>query len=344
MKILVTGTAGFIGSHVVKTLLAQGHEAVGLDSINDYYGVDLKYARLAEAGIERERIEEKILVQSSLYPLYRFIKLDLMDRVELAHLFETEGFEIVVNLAAQAGVRYSIENPYAYVESNIMGFLNILENCRHYPVRHLVYSSSSSIYGLNEKIPHGEADQVDTPVSLYAATKKSDELMAHAYSKLYNIPTTGVRFFTVYGPWGRPDMAPYLFMKAVMSGEPIKVFNHGQLRRDFTYIDDIVEGLIKIAAQPCTLPIPYQIYNIGNSTPIELMHFISVIEQTTGCKAIKQMVDMQPGDVVCTYADTSRLQHDFGYKPATSVEEGIRRFYDWYVAYTAMPNIVSSPT
>lgn len=344
MKILVTGTAGFIGSYAVKALLAQGHEVVGLDSINNYYDVELKYARLAETGIQREKIEEKVLLQSTRHPLYRFIKLDLMDREELARLFENERFDVVVNLAAQAGVRYSIENPYAYVESNILGFLNILENCRHYPVQHLIYSSSSSIYGLNDKVPYAEDDQVDTPVSLYAATKKSDELMAHAYSKLYGIPTTGVRFFTVYGPWGRPDMAPYLFMKAVMNGDPIKVFNHGQMRRDFTYIDDIIEGLIKIVAHPATTPIPYRIYNIGNSSPVELLHFISVIEQTTGRKAIRQMMDMQPGDVVCTYADTNRLQQDFGYKPVTSVEEGIRRFYDWYVAYTAMPTIVSNPT
>lgn len=343
MKILVTGTAGFIGSYVVKALLAEGHEAVGLDSINDYYDVELKYARLVEAGIQREMIEEKVLVQSSHYPLYRFIKLDLTDRAELTRLFETERFEVVLNLAAQAGVRHSIENPYAYIESNVMGFLNILENCRHYPVRHLIYASSSSIYGLNEKVPYEEDDQVDTPVSLYAATKKSDELMAHAYSKLYGIPTTGVRFFTVYGPWGRPDMAPYLFMKAVMAGEAIKVFNHGQMRRDFTYIDDIIEGVMKMVAHPSTDSIPYRIYNIGNSTPVELEHFISVIEQTTGRKAIRQMMDMQPGDVVCTYADTSRLQQDFGYKPVTSVEEGIRRFYDWYVAYTNMPNTVSNP-
>lgn len=344
MKILVTGTAGFIGSYAVKALLAQGHEVVGLDAINSYYAVELKYARLAEAGIHRDSIEEKVLVQSSCYPLYRFIKLNLIDRAELTHLFETERFDVVINLAAQAGVRYSIENPYAYIESNVSGFLNILENCRHFPVRHLVYSSSSSIYGLNEKVPYAEDDQTDTPVSLYAATKKSNELMAHAYSKLYNIPTTGVRFFTVYGPWGRPDMAPYLFMKAVMAGEPIKVFNHGQMRRDFTYIDDIIEGVMKIVNHPSADPIPYRIYNIGNSAPVELMHFIEVIEQTTGRKAIRQLMDMQPGDVVCTYADTSRLQQDFGYKPMTSIEEGIRRFYDWYVAYTTMPNTVSSPT
>lgn len=344
MKILVTGTAGFIGSYAVKALLAQGHEVIGLDSINNYYDVELKYARLAETGIRREKIEEKVLVQSNRYPLYRFIKLDLIDRDELTRLFESERFEVVLNLAAQAGVRYSIENPYAYVESNVLGFLNILENCRHFPVRHLVYASSSSIYGLNEKVPYAEDDQVDTPVSLYAATKKSNELMAHAYGKLYGIATTGIRFFTVYGPWGRPDMAPYLFMKAVMSGEPIKVFNHGQMRRDFTYIDDIIEGVMKIIPHPSTASIPYQIYNLGNSSPVELLHFIEVIEQTTGRKAVRQMMDMQPGDVVCTCADTSRLQHDFGYKPMTSVEEGVRRFYDWYMAYTDMPNTVSNPT
>lgn len=333
MKVLVTGTAGFIGSYVVKGLLAQGHEVVGLDNLNTYYDVVLKYARLADAGIEQEKIEEKVLVQSSRYPLYRFTKLDLTDREALTALFETEQFDKVVNLAAQAGVRYSIENPYAYIESNVMGFLNLLENCRRHPVGHLVYASSSSIYGMNEKTPYAEDDQVDTPVSLYAATKKSDELMAHAYSKLYGIPTTGVRFFTVYGPWGRPDMAPYLFMKAVLNGEPVKIFNHGQMRRDFTYIDDIIEGVLKIIDHPSTYAVPYRIYNIGNSVPVELMNFVRVIERTTGRQAVKQMMEMQPGDVVCTYADTSRLQQDFGYKPTTTVEEGIRRFYEWYVEY-----------
>lgn len=333
MKVLVTGTAGFIGSYVVKGLLAQGHEVVGLDNLNTYYDVVLKYARLADAGIEQEKIEEKVLVQSSRYPLYRFTKLDLTDREALTALFETEQFDKVVNLAAQAGVRYSIENPYAYIESNVMGFLNLLENCRRHPVGHLVYASSSSIYGMNEKTPYAEDDQVDTPVSLYAATKKSDELMAHTYSKLYGIPTTGVRFFTVYGPWGRPDMAPYLFMKAVLNGEPVKIFNHGQMRRDFTYIDDIIEGVLKIIDHPSTYAVPYRIYNIGNSVPVELMNFVRVIERTTGRQAVKQMMEMQPGDVVCTYADTSRLQQDFGYKPTTTVEEGIRRFYEWYVEY-----------
>lgn len=333
MKILVTGAAGFIGSYMVKALAAQGNEVVGLDIINSYYDVRLKYDRLADTGIAKEQIEENKMVQSSVYSSYRFVKMDLTDRVSLTRLFETEQFDIVVNLAAQAGVRYSIENPYAYIESNVVGFVNLLECCRHYPVRHLVYASSSSIYGLNEKVPYAETDKTDSPVSLYAATKKSNELMAHAYSKLYHIPTTGVRFFTVYGPWGRPDMAPFLFMKAILNGEPIKVFNHGEMRRDFTYIDDIVEGVMNIITHPSTEALPFRIYNIGNSAPVELMNFISVIENTAGKKAVKEMMGMQPGDVVCTYADTTRLEKDFGYKPSTSIEEGIGKFYEWYVKY-----------
>lgn len=333
MKALVTGAAGFIGSYTVKALVAQGCEVVGLDNINSYYDVQLKYDRLADTGIAKESIEKDILLPSAKYPSYRFIKMDLTDREGLTNLFKDEHFDIVVNLAAQAGVRYSIENPYAYIESNIVGFLNLLECCRHYPVNHLVYASSSSIYGLNDKAPYAETDKADSPVSLYAATKKSNELMAHAYSKLYSIPTTGVRFFTVYGPWGRPDMAPCLFMKAILNGDPIKVFNNGQMRRDFTYIDDIIAGLMKIIAHPSADPIPFYIYNIGNSAPVELMDFISVIEKTAGKTAIKQMMGMQPGDVVCTYADTGRLEKDFGYKPSTSIEEGIQKFYDWYVGY-----------
>ena len=326
MKALVTGAAGFIGSYTVKALVAQGCEVVGLDNINSYYDVQLKYDRLADTGITKESIEKDILLPSAKYPSYRFIKMDLTDREGLTNLFKDEHFDIVVNLAAQAGVRYSIENPYAYIESNIVGFLNLLECCRHYPVNHLVYASSSSIYGLNDKVPYAETGEADSPVSLYAATKKSNELMAHAYSKLYSIPTTGVRFFTVYGPWGRPDMAPCLFMKAILNDDPIKVFNNGQMRRDFTYIDDIIAGLMKIIAHPSADPIPFYIYNIGNSAPVELMDFISVIEKTAGKTAIKQMMGMQPGDVVCTYADTGRLEKDFGYKPSTSIEEGIQKF------------------
>lgn len=333
MKILVTGAAGFIGSYMVKALAAQGNEVVGLDIINSYYDVRLKYDRLSDTGIAEEQIAENKMVQSNVYSSYRFVKMDLTDRVNLTRLFETEQFDIVVNLAAQAGVRYSIENPYAYIESNVVGFVNLLECCRHYPVRHLVYASSSSIYGLNEKVPYAETDKTDSPVSLYAATKKSNELMAHAYSKLYHIPTTGVRFFTVYGPWGRPDMAPFLFMKAILNGESIKVFNHGEMRRDFTYIDDIVEGVMNIITHPSTEALPFRIYNIGNSAPVELMNFISVIENTAGKKAVKEMMGMQPGDVVCTYADTTRLEKDFGYKPSTSIEEGIGKFYEWYVKY-----------
>ncbi|MEN6619427.1 MAG: NAD-dependent epimerase/dehydratase family protein [Rikenellaceae bacterium] len=342
MKILITGAAGFIGFYTVKYLAEMGHEVVGLDNINDYYAVELKYSRLAETGVEKEKILENTSssrpVQSAKYSNYRFFKTDLADKLSLDKLFEHEHFDVVCNLAAQAGVRYSIENPYVYISSNILGFLNILEACRKYPVKHLVYASSSSVYGLNEKVPFSETDRVDTPVSLYAATKKSDELMAHAYSKLYNIPTTGVRFFTVYGPWGRPDMAPLLFMKAIIEGKPIQVFNYGNLYRDFTYIDDIIKGLAAIIEKaptetrtpPSPLPsIPYKIYNIGNSKPIALMDFIVAIENVTGRKAIMNPVEMQPGDVYQTYADTSALESDFGYKPGTPIEKGINNLYEW---------------
>lgn len=333
MKALVTGAAGFIGSYTVKALLNQGHEVVGIDNINSYYDVELKYDRLAQAGILRDRISEGVKVHSSFYPSYRFIKLDLTDREGISSLFKEEHFDWVVNLAAQAGVRYSIENPYAYIESNVMGFLNILENCRHYPVQHLVYASSSSVYGMNSHIPYAETDAGDSPVSLYAATKKSDELMAHVYSQLYGLHATGVRFFTVYGPWGRPDMAPFLFLKSVLGGKPIKVFNYGHLQRDFTYIDDIIEGLMRIIPHSPEGTVPCTIYNIGNSVPVELMDFIAVIEKISERKAHKHLLGMQPGDVYCTYADTTRLQKDFGYKPSTSIEVGIRKFYDWYTSY-----------
>lgn len=333
MKVLVTGAAGFIGSHLVKALSAKDYEVVGLDNLNTYYEVELKYLRLADAGIQESEIIQSQFTQSTIYPSYRFIKLDLTDRQGMEQLFDEEKFDKVVNLAAQAGVRYSIENPYAYIQSNIVGFLNVLENCRNHKINHLIYASSSSVYGMNHKVPFQESDQVDSPVSLYAATKKADELMAHSYSKLYSIPTTGVRFFTVYGPWGRPDMAPFIFLKSILNGDPIKVFNHGQLSRDFTYIDDIVNGLMSIVDSPSKEIIPYQIYNIGNSVPVQLMDFISVIENITGLKAIKQMTDMQPGDVVCTYADITKLQNDFGYTPSTSIEEGIRNFYNWFIKY-----------
>ena len=333
MKILLTGTAGFIGSYVAEKLLERGDEVIGLDNINDYYDVNLKYGRLLKAGIHKKDIAWYKLVQSCQYPKYRFIRMNLEDRQAMQMLFANEGFHRVCHLAAQAGVRYSISNPYTYIDSNVNGFLNILEGCRHNTVQHLVYASSSSVYGLNGNSPFSEKDSIAHPVSLYAATKKSNELMAHAYSRLYDIPSTGLRFFTVYGPWGRPDMAPCLFMKAILNGDPIKVFNNGQMRRDFTYIDDIIAGLMKIIAHPSADPIPFYIYNIGNSAPVELMDFISVIEKTAAKTAIKQMMGMQPGDVVCTYADTGRLEKDFGYKPSTSIEEGIQKFYDWYVGY-----------
>lgn len=334
MKILVTGTAGFIGMHTVIALLHRGHEVVGIDNINDYYDTKLKKDRLANTGISH--IVENKLIQSELHEAYRFKKLDLTDIKGLTDLFSSEHFDAVINLAGQAGVRYSIENPFAYAQSNLIGFLNILECCRHNPVKHLVYASSSSVYGMNEKVPYSEDDKADSPVSLYAATKKSNELMAHAYSKLYGIPTTGLRFFTVYGPWGRPDMAPCLFLKAILNNEPIKVFNHGHMRRDFTYIDDIVKGVTSIAENPATGDVPFRIYNIGNSSPVDLLDFINVIENVSGHKAKMNMMDMQPGDVVTTYADTTRLERDFGYKPATSIEEGIKRFYDWYTGYGNM--------
>lgn len=331
--ILVTGAAGFIGSQLVDALLKQNYRVTGMENINSYYATSLKYARLAAAGIAQDAIHDDKPVESTTYSAYRFIKLDLADRIGMEHLFEEGKFDIVVNLAGQAGVRYSIENPYAYMESNVLGFLNILEACRYHAVKHLLYASSSSIYGMADRVPYSEDDQTDHPVSLYAATKKSDELMAYAYSKLYGIPVTGLRFFTVYGPWGRPDMAPYLFMKSILNGKPIKVFNHGNLSRDFTYIDDIINGLLLLIEHPSGESIPSRIYNIGHASPVNLLDFISTIERITGCKAVMQMEDMQPGDVYCTYADVSHLQHDFGYHPEISIEEGIRRFYDWFREY-----------
>ncbi|WP_455672355.1 NAD-dependent epimerase/dehydratase family protein [Phocaeicola sp.] len=333
-RILVTGAAGFIGSYLVKALVAGGNKVVGIDNLNDYYDVNLKYGRLKElCGIEREDIKERELCTSRLYPEYRFVWGDITDRELLPALFEAEQFDIVCNLAAQAGVRYSLINPYAYAESNLMGFLNILEACRHHQVKHLVYASSSSVYGMNEKVPFSETDRTDAPVSLYAATKKSNELMAHTYSHLYRIPVTGLRFFTVYGPWGRPDMAPFLFMHSVTKGEPIRVFNHGQMRRDFTYIDDIIQAVVRvIEGEPKEL---YKIYNIGHSKPVELMDFIRCIEKATGKEAVCRYEGMQPGDVVCTYADTTELEHDFQYLPTTDIQTGVDREYAWYQRYLA---------
>lgn len=333
MKVLVTGAAGFIGLHTVKALIEKGYDVVGLDCLNSYYDVSLKFDRLKELGIDHNRISDGVKISSLLHAKFHFVKLDLIDREGLASLFVNECFDAVINLAAQAGVRYSIENPYAYIDSNVVGFLNILENCRHHSISHLVYASSSSIYGLDEHVPYSESDQTDTPVSLYAATKKSNELMAHVYSHLYGLPTTGVRFFTVYGPWGRPDMAPFLFLKAILNDEPIKVFNHGNLSRDFTYIDDIIKGVVAILEKPSEKSNPYQIYNIGHSSPVSLMDFISIIERISGKSAQKEMVDMQPGDVLCTYADTHLLQQDFGYTPSVSIEDGIQHFYNWFIEY-----------
>lgn len=337
MKILVTGTAGFIGYHLAKRLLERGDEVVGIDSINDYYDVRLKYARLSKTGIAESEIEYSKAVQSTEYPAYRFIKLQLEDRDALQKLFAEEHFDAVMNLAAQAGVRYSLENPYAYIESNVVGFVNLLECARHNPVRHFVYASSSSVYGGNTKTPFSEDDRVDNPVSLYAATKKSNELMANVYSKLYGIPTTGLRFFTVYGPWGRPDMAPILFTKAIVAGEPIKVFNNGNLSRDFTYIDDIIEGVVRVIdkapAATDEHPVPAEVYNIGCGHPMQLMDFIRTLEKSLGKKAEMNMMPMQKGDVYTTYADTTKLERDFGYKPHVTLEEGIARFVEWYESY-----------
>jgi UDP-glucuronate 4-epimerase len=344
MKILVTGIAGFIGFHVAKKLLEQGHEVFGFDNINDYYDVNLKYARLRELGLERNSIAAKLVIQSSCYPKLRFAKLFLEDRTAMEDLFQTEQFDLVCHLAAQAGVRYSLDNPHSYAESNLIGFLNILEGCRHNNVKHLAYASSSSVYGLNSKMPLSVTDSVDHPVSLYAATKKANELMAHSYSHLYNISTTGLRFFTVYGPWGRPDMSPILFASAIASGQPIKVFNHGKMMRDFTYIDDIVEGILKVLFSPATSKedwdkhnpnaatskAPYRIYNLGNANPVELMYFIETVEKSMGKESLKEFLPMQSGDVLKTFADVSEMEHNFDFQPSTSIEVGVKLFAEWF--------------
>nr|WP_320118759.1 NAD-dependent epimerase [uncultured Marinifilum sp.] len=340
MKILVTGTAGFIGFHLAERLAKEGHQVVGIDNLNHYYDVNLKYARLAESGINRSDVEESArhpeLVSGSYclsnkYSNYRFLKIDITDLPKLEQLFAQEKFTHVVNLAAQAGVRYSIENPHVYIQSNVVGFVNLLECCRHHKIEHLVYASSSSVYGANAKIPFSEEDRVDHPVSLYAATKKSNELMAYTYSHLYNLPTTGLRFFTVYGPWGRPDMAPMLFANAITKGEPIKVFNNGDMERDFTYVDDIVEGVAK-----CLTVLPEkqphaEICNIGNSQPIKLMDFISCLEEQLGKKAQKNFMPMQDGDVKRTWADISALEQKVEYRPNTSLADGVKEFVNWHL-------------
>jgi UDP-glucuronate 4-epimerase len=346
-RVLVTGTAGFIGFHMARKLVDLGYHVTGLDSINEYYDVALKYNRLEQSGISRGQVTYNQLVTSTSYPNYQFVQLQLEDRDSLFELFANQGFEVVVNLAAQAGVRYSLTHPQVYMDSNITGFLNILEACRYHPVENLIYASSSSVYGLNEKMPFQVSSNVDHPVSLYATSKKSNELMAHTYSHLFRIPTIGLRFFTVYGPWGRPDMALFIFTKAILEDKPIRVFNHGNMERDFTYIDDIVGGIEKMVANPprpddkwdpanpdpSSSSAPYRIYNIGNSSPVKLTHFIEAIEKSLGRTAEKVLEPIQPGDVEKTWADVSALVRDYGYNPGTPVEEGIRKFVDWYKSY-----------
>jgi UDP-glucuronate 4-epimerase len=329
MQVLVTGVAGFVGYHLAQRLLAQGIEVYGIDNLNEYYDVNLKKARLTQ-----------LTPQSG----FRFQFLDLSDRPSLTQLFQDHAFDCVVNLAAQAGVRYSIDNPHAYVDSNLTGFVNLLEGCRHSHVQHLVFASSSSVYGVNPKIPFSTSDNVDHPISLYAATKKANELMAYTYSHLYGIPMTGLRFFTVYGPWGRPDMAYFKFVKAIEAGQAIEVYNHGDMQRDFTYIDDIVEGVVRVMLKPPSSEsgdlvdqAPYKLYNIGNNQPVTLRKFIEVIEQATGKEAQKIYLPMQPGDVPITYADVDELMKDVGFKPSTSIETGIGRFVEWYRQYYDAP-------
>ncbi|MBS1215490.1 MAG: NAD-dependent epimerase [Proteobacteria bacterium] len=334
MHLLVTGAAGFIGAALAHRLLDRGDTVVGLDNLNDYYEVSLKQARL-------DRLTAR--------PGFRFVKLDLADRAGMSALFASERFDAVAHLAAQAGVRYSLKKPDAYVDSNLVGFGNILEGCRHGRVAHLVYASSSSVYGLNAKMPFSEEDSVDHPVSLYAATKKANELMAHVYSHLYALPTTGLRFFTVYGPWGRPDMSPYLFIRAMLAGEPIKVFNHGEMLRDFTYVDDIVEGVVRVIDRPpapgdaslldspATSTAPYRVYNIGNSQPVPLLEYIATFERALGVKAKLDLQPMQPGDVVATAADTSALERAVGFRPSTPLAVGVQRFVDWYREFYKVP-------
>jgi UDP-glucuronate 4-epimerase len=335
LKILVTGAAGFIGFHLSKKLLDKGHEVIGLDNINDYYDVNLKYARLRNLGIKKEFAEKSFLTtQSESYSSFKFVKMDLQDKEQLIQLFEVYNFEVVCNLAAQAGVRYSLENPEAYIQSNIVGFANILECSRNFKIKHLVYASSSSVYGTNKKIPFETSDSVDHPISLYAATKKSNELMAHTYSHLYNIPTTGLRFFTVYGPWGRPDMAMYLFTDAIYKGKPIKVYNYGKMERDFTYIDDIVEGVQRVIHTSVEERKElYKIYNIGNNDSIKLTDFILEIEKNLEVESQKELLPIQPGDVEKTWANVDDLINDYQYEPSTSVKDGVREFVNWYKSY-----------
>ncbi len=344
MKILITGTAGFIGFHLAKKLIGHEFDVVGIDNINDYYSQDLKFARLNECGIKREAISWHKETQSEYFSNYRFIRMNIENKGELMSLCSREKFDVIVHLAAQAGVRYSILNPDAYAQSNLVSFLNILEVSRHNPVKHLVYASSSSVYGLNATMPFSTDHNVDHPVSLYAASKKANELMAHTYSHLYRIPTTGLRFFTVYGPWGRPDMAYFSFTEAILNGKPIQVFNNGEMKRDFTYIDDIVAGIVSIVKKPAepkenwdaknpdpsNSTAPYRIYNIGNNQPVQLLDFIKVIEKNAGKDALIEFKGMQAGDVTATWANIDDMINDFGYKPNTSIDTGLNNFVTWY--------------
>lgn len=347
MKVLITGTAGFIGFHLAELLHSQGHDVLGVDNINDYYDVNLKLSRLRVCGIDPAKINYASIVHSSTRQNLNFCKAELVDKETIFKLFDKFRPEVVINLAAQAGVRYSLSNPDTYIQSNVQGFLNILEACRKYPVLQLLYASSSSVYGLNKNMPFSVHSNVDHPVSLYAASKKANELMAHTYSHLFGIPTTGLRFFTVYGPWGRPDMALFIFTKAILENKPIEVFNHGKMERDFTYVGDIVGGISKILTSvpvgnihwnpekpdPASSPAPYRIYNIGNSKPVKLLDFIAAIEKKTGKKAIMKLMPIQAGDVEKTWADTSELKSDFDFSPHTPVQEGIDRFIEWYKNY-----------
>lgn len=334
MKILITGAAGFIGYFVSKKLIENGHQVVGLDNINDYYDVNLKYARLLQLGISSEKAKkDKLFVSSAEYENFKFIRCSLEDRTVLPEIFEQEKFDYVCNLAAQAGVRYSIENPETYIDSNIVGFLNILECCRNFKIKHLVYASSSSVYGLNKKMPFETSDSVDHPASLYAATKKSNELMAHTYSHLYNFQTTGLRFFTVYGPWGRPDMAIFLFTDAIVNSNELKIFNNGEMKRDFTYITDIANGVVKILESIPNRAILYKLYNIGNNTPVKLLDFIEKIEEKLDKNAIKKFLPMQLGDVKQTWANIDPLIKDYNYSPNISIQKGVSEFVDWYKDY-----------
>ena len=333
--LLVTGSAGFIGHHLTLALAAAGETVMGIDNLNDYYDPELKRARLIDAGFDRKELTTRREVTSHRYPNLRFLELSLDDQSGMQRLFRDHKFAKVCNLAAQAGVRYSLTNPQAYVSSNVTGFVNVLECCKEHGIKHLVYASSSSVYGLNDKIPFTETDPVEQPASLYAATKRSNELLAHVYSHLYKLPTTGLRFFTVYGPWGRPDMAYSLFSDAMLSGKPIKVFNQGEMSRDFTYVGDIVEGVCRVLLQdrPAQEGVPTKIYNIGNGKPVSLLGFIETMEKHLGITAEKEYLGMQPGDVEKTFADTTALEQDYGYRAKTELDEGIKAFVEWYRAY-----------